>query len=1139
MISIRLIKDFVSRHEAAPPRMIEWRMQSPADCFEEIPAVVLVNGEVVAGDDLFEPLDDGSSVIGILTPMGGFDSGWWQTGPAYWLFPDTFEILYPWRYQTPAIGQDSAEARQPKSFGGALNDAREGATIPVVYGELMVGGVVLQQYTREGPARDELYHGQYLISHGPVQSIAGQTADADGLTASDFAADQLYINGLDITTLDRVEISVRLGSDPQTCMPGFEDIVIQYPQNYELTDVDKFVYTSKDAVNGMQFNITFQSGLFKVSDDGDTKKTTSTFTLEWYDESDVIDTDPPNFTQSFSVRDNIASPFTWTIWVNGLATARYKVRIYRGEEPGYLHDDRRHDKSLLVAVKEVLTPNGGGLQYNNMALIGIKVRASDQLSGGLPQISARVKGRKCYDSRDLSTAWTQNPALMVRDFLLDTTYGLGNVIDSGGINVSDFEDWADYCDAVIDKWTGAGATEARHLANFVLNTQQDAWPMLQRIAGEAGASLVHLGNAIRVKREIQRSPVQVFNYASIRSNEGGNPVLSVADANPDTQADAIKVNFRNEEKNFESDSIFIPHTVIETDSTDVLNIDLFSVTSPTRANRYGYRAYRREKMLTQSWTWQAGLDSIACEPGDVVYVAREVPEVYHGRIADYTAGVDITLDRSISFTANTLYTYIEQDASDDSINERDFEMGTGPTDTLPFGPLAAGDATDRKWIIGKRVWFKEPVLITRIGNTDDGMRELEGTNYAEDIYTDAADSLNPIYYAPGLGSAPSAVTNLAVSEAWFADGISRLTVTFDDSDGARYALWYRSLATSGLAWIYIGQVIDDDSASYSHPFNLAIATGTPIEIGVQSIASDGQRTAENAASVTYTIARDDDNNDVFTYPANVQNLVMTPVSGNQYTLSWDAVATKDNYVVTYGRFNGGMVLGSPTGESITIYVGRHLRYVNVKAVLNGVYSKRNAAMLIGPPTHTGTYGSYTTRVGYIEANWQNGTDDVQYGTKTGASRIRNGLLRRWQNNDDALTQVTLGTTLQYLTEICDISTSQTVHVSLAVRLLPWPRASLRGWFPTYPNMAFSGKTRAGYIDYVVRVLYGDTSDCSKWLVAIDTQNGIQRLNENITLTGRYFRLECVAWSNPGIDPDTTGIRFAKVMLEKLAMELYA
>lgn len=43
---------------------------------------------------------------------------------------------------------------------------------------------------------------------------------------------------------------------------------------------------------------------------------------------------------------------------------------------------------------------------------------------GLPDLSALLRGRKVYDPRSATTAWSDNPALCLRDYLLDAPFGL-------------------------------------------------------------------------------------------------------------------------------------------------------------------------------------------------------------------------------------------------------------------------------------------------------------------------------------------------------------------------------------------------------------------------------------------------------------------------------------------------------------------------------------------------------------------------------------------------------------------------------------------------------------------------------------------------------------------------------------------
>jgi hypothetical protein len=68
----------------------------------------------------------------------------------------------------------------------------------------------------------------------------------------------------------------------------------------------------------------------------------------------------------------------------------------------------------------------------------------DDFPSGIPSVRCIVRGKKVYDPRTATTAWTDNAALILRDYLADTTYGMAagdEEIDStsftAGANLAD------------------------------------------------------------------------------------------------------------------------------------------------------------------------------------------------------------------------------------------------------------------------------------------------------------------------------------------------------------------------------------------------------------------------------------------------------------------------------------------------------------------------------------------------------------------------------------------------------------------------------------------------------------------------------------------------------------------------------
>lgn len=90
--------------------------------------------------------------------------------------------------------------------------------------------------------------------------------------------------------------------------------------------------------------------------------------------------------------------------------------------------------------------NLNGLCY---AYIGLEQDKDQTVWSGEPKITARIRGKKIYDPRTLSTQYSDNPALCLRDYLTNTIYGAGlpeSRIDDAKVIAA-----ANNCDTVIDQ----------------------------------------------------------------------------------------------------------------------------------------------------------------------------------------------------------------------------------------------------------------------------------------------------------------------------------------------------------------------------------------------------------------------------------------------------------------------------------------------------------------------------------------------------------------------------------------------------------------------------------------------------------------------------------------------------------------
>lgn len=134
---------------------------------------------------------------------------------------------------------------------------------------------------------------------------------------------------------------------------------------------------------------------------------------------------------------------------------------------------------------------------NDMAYAHFKLKwDQDKFPQGVPNITAVLRGRKVYDPRDSgqsatdSNTWTysRNPALCVRDYLVDKKYGLGE--DHTLIDTTALTEAADLCDETV---AINGGTQTRYTAHGVLSTENQIKSNIEQMLSAMGGRVSYSG----------------------------------------------------------------------------------------------------------------------------------------------------------------------------------------------------------------------------------------------------------------------------------------------------------------------------------------------------------------------------------------------------------------------------------------------------------------------------------------------------------------------------------------------------------------------------------------------------------------------------------------------------------------------
>lgn len=204
------------------------------------------------------------------------------------------------------------------------------------------------------------------------------------------------------------------------------------------------------------------------------------------------------------------------------ATTGWAVRVRR-ITPDSVGNSKLINAFKVFSFAEVIDSK---LRYPNTALLYVEVDAS-QFTSGAPKVTCRPKGKlvRVPDSYDPVTrtysgtwsggfkmAYTNNPAWVFYDLVLDEIYGMGTRIDAAMIDKWELYAIAQYCDQKVSN--GAGGTEPRFTCNVYIQSQQDAYTVLSDLAAIFRGITFWGNDQIYVRADVPQDEVDFTYHAS-------------------------------------------------------------------------------------------------------------------------------------------------------------------------------------------------------------------------------------------------------------------------------------------------------------------------------------------------------------------------------------------------------------------------------------------------------------------------------------------------------------------------------------------------------------------------------------------------------------------------------------------------
>lgn len=358
-------------------------------------------GKIVSGI-VFPPL----GVYWALRSVGlpSWASGLLTGGPlGMQLFPSIENIMAgkPSAPNAPTTSSD-LNSSPTYGFGGITNSTRIGAPIPVVYGIHRVGGHLIGQFV-ESQNDSDLVNMLLALSEGEILGVS-----------------QIELNEQPIQNYTGVSYDFRAGTSSQAVLGLFGGrSAVTIGAQAALTTAFITYTTQGDNLNGFAVRLIFPGGLFRLDNEGRFLTTSVTIEVDYKLTSSGTWTTGPRRTYV----DNRRIVLRRDIRVDHLPAGRYDVRVRRttAESTSSSRIDAVSRESITERINDAYI-------YPHTALLAVEAVASNQLSGGIPRVTALVQGVKVKQfayNLTYVVGWTQSPAWIVFDMLTNERYGHG------------------------------------------------------------------------------------------------------------------------------------------------------------------------------------------------------------------------------------------------------------------------------------------------------------------------------------------------------------------------------------------------------------------------------------------------------------------------------------------------------------------------------------------------------------------------------------------------------------------------------------------------------------------------------------------------------------------------------------------
>lgn len=694
------------------------------------------------------------------------------------------------------------EVNQSQSYGWELPtvQTQEGNAIGETYGSCIPAPQLLMCHVDTVDDNTQYLNVLYCGGYGPVDSITN-----------------LRIGYTPIENFQDCQIETRTGTNDQAPISFFPDTVADQSVDMTLKEGNAVTRsTDSSDVNRIDVTVTFPSGIYYQKDDGNFGDQTARFNIAYR----VTGTNNWS-SHDYSITRATNQAIRKTYSFSGLASARYDVRVTAVETPLTNRRCALMQWSILSAY--IYT---GAFIRPNKVLVAMRVKATSQLNGGVPNLTWTQTRRNVWVYDQTAKTYVQkaadNPIWAAYDILhqcrrlKNVNTGAYEFVVEGTPKerfTAYWQEWVDaaaYADELVT--TNDGSHEKRFQFDAIFDTSMKRLEAANKAANVGHAVIIQHGTQFGIAVDKPGVMRQIFGEGRTLMSSFNGSFSSL-----DDRARSVEITYNDKDNDYKNTEFFIRSARYAQDvelQDNTAQLTLFGVSRRSQAYREGMYLLATNERQLETVTFSADINAIVCEYGDIIGVSHSVARIglASGRIVAVD-GNTITLDKGVTLDASESYGVKIQLSANDHIISRDIKVVAGTSNKITVAtPFDADDtpAVYDTYAVGVVDKIVQPFRITKVEKDSDDKVALTCVQYDEAIY-DVDYSRYPVidYTAQDPLRAPVNLTLVEQAKRNYAGvKIDNIVASWQMPGNSRYESFRVYYSVDGVSWTSCGSTTD-------------------------------------------------------------------------------------------------------------------------------------------------------------------------------------------------------------------------------------------------------------------------------------------------------------------------------------------